>query len=93
MILKGEIIECTSESFQGKRGLVTTHVLTILDRTDGARLKNTVDFQLNEEQAQKFPVHENGKLAGKPIELGVTDIQPGFGGRMRLRGHVLSFKP
>lgn len=92
MILKGEIIEIYEDSYQGKRGQVKTHVLTVLDRTDGPRMKNTIDFRLSEEQASKFPVHENGKLQGKPIELGITDIQPGFGGRMRSSGTILQFK-
>ena len=31
-----------------------------------------------------------GKLTGKKCELAVTDIQPAFGGRLRMRGQILS---
>lgn len=92
MIVKAEIIDHSLDSYQGKRGMVNTHVLTLLDRTDGPRLKNTFDLLLTDEQATKFPVHENGKLTGKPIEIGVTEIQAGFAGRLRVRGQVLAFK-
>jgi hypothetical protein len=92
MLMKAEIVEHSIDSYQGKRGQVNTHVLTLLDRSEGARLKNTVDFMLTDEQASKFPVHENGKLQGKPIEVGINEIQAGFGGRMRIKGQILTFK-
>lgn len=90
MHMKAEIIELGKESYQGKRGQVNLPILTLLDRTTGVRLKNTVDMVLSEEQSAKLPTHENGKLAGQPIEVGISEISAGFAGRMRVRGEVLS---
>lgn len=92
MQMKAEIVEHSLDTYQGKRGQVNTHVLTLLDRSEGTRLKNTVDFMMTDEQASKFPVHENGKLQGKPILVGINEIQAGFGGRMRVKGLIIEFK-
>lgn len=91
MHMQAEVIELGTESYQGKRGLVKLPVLTLLDRTKGVRLKNTVDMVLTEEQAAKLPVHDNGKLVGKPCEVGLNELSAGFGGRMRVKGEFLSF--
>jgi len=89
MLMKAEIVELGVESYQGKRGQVTTPVLTLLDRSEGPRCKNTLDFMLTEEQSAKLPTHDSAKLAGKPIEVGITDIRNGFGGRMRIAGVIV----
>lgn len=90
MHMTAEIIELGKESYQGKRGQVNLPVLTLLDRTKGVRLKNTVDMILTEEQSAKLPAHD-GKLVGLPVEVGINDIAAGFAGRMRVRGEILSF--
>lgn len=90
MHMQAEIIELGTESYQGKRGLVKLPVLTLLDRTKGVRLKNTVDMILTEEQSAKLPTHENGKLVGQPVEVGINDIRAGFAGRSRVSGEILS---
>jgi len=89
MQMKAEIVELALDSYQGKRGLVQTHVLTVLDRSAGVRLKNTVDFMLTDEQSTKLPTQDNTKLQGMPVELGINDIRAGFGGRMRVTGTVI----
>lgn len=89
MQMKAEIIELGKESYQGKRGQVTLPVLTLLDRTDGPRLKNTVDMILSEEQSAKLPTHESAKLAGQSVIVGITDISAGFAGRMRVKGDLI----
>lgn len=90
MHMKAEVIELGKESYQGKRGQVNLPVLTLLDRTAGVRLRNTVDMILSEEQSAKLPTHENSKLVGMPIEIGINDISAGFAGRMRIKGEILS---
>ena len=87
--MKAEIIELGKESYQGKRGQVVLPILTLLDRTVGHRLKNTVDMVLSEEQSAKLPVHDV-KLQGQLVEVGITELQAGFAGRMRVRGEVLT---
>lgn len=90
MKMKAEIIELGKESYQGKRGQVTLPILTLLDRSEGPRLKNTVDFVLSEEQAAKLPTHETVKLQGQTCEVGITEFTAGFAGRMRCKGEMLS---
>lgn len=89
MHMKAEIIGLSKESYQGKRGQVNLPVLTLLDRTSGTRLRNTVDMILTEEQSAKLPNHGE-KLEGLPIEVGINDLSAGFGGRMRVKGELLS---
>jgi len=89
--MKAEVIDLGKESYQGKRGLVNLPVLTLLDRTQGTRLKNTVDMILTEEQSAKLPTHDPAKLAGTPVEVGINEISAGFAGRMRVKGEVISW--
>lgn len=91
MKMQAEIIDLGKESYQGKRGLVSIPVLTLLDRTNGPRLKNTVDFLLSEEQSAKLPEHDPKKLVGLPVEVGITELSAGFAGRMRVRGEILGW--
>jgi len=91
MQMKAEIISLGKESYQGKRGQVNLPVLTLLDRTQGVRLRNTVDMILTEEQSAKLPFHDDAKLAGQPVEVGINEISAGFAGRMRVKGELLSF--
>lgn len=89
MRLIGEIIACTEDSYTSKAGKqVKTFVLTVLDRGDLPRMKSTVDFMCRDDQAEKLPAHD-GKLAGKPIEIAVTEIGAAFGGRTRIRGEIV----
>lgn len=90
MQMKAEVIDLSVESYQGKRGQVKLPVLTLLDRSDGYRLKNTVDMILTEEQSAKLPAHETSKLQGQPIVVGITELAAGFAGRMRVRGEIVS---
>lgn len=89
MKMKAEILEYSSKSGQGHNGPYEMRSLTLLDRSEGPRLKNTVDFMLTVEQAAKLPTHEPAKLQGTTVEVGITEISQGFGGRMRLRGDLL----
>jgi hypothetical protein len=90
MQMKAEVIGLGTESYQGKRGQVNLPVLTLLDRTVGTRLKNTVDMILTEDQAAKLPTHDDSKLAGQLIEVGINDLSAGFGGRMRVKGIIVT---
>lgn len=93
MRLKAEVIAAEPTEFNTKRGRVATVTLTVIDR-DGdpmARLKNSMDYQLNQEtdELQKY----RDVKPGQGIELAVTGWQAGFaqqGGRYRLQGHIVS---
>lgn len=91
MNMQGEIISFGIDSYQGKRGQVNLPMLTLLDRSPGVRLRNTVDFMLEAEQAAKLPSHENKTLVGKPVLVGINDVAAGFGGRMRIKGDLLEY--
>lgn len=90
MKMQAEIISLATESYQGKKGQVNLPILTLLDRSEGPRLKNTVDFVLTEQQAAKLPTHDSSKLASMPCVVGITELSAGFAGRMRVKGEVLS---
>jgi len=90
MQMKAEIIGLTNESYQGKRGQVNLPLLTLLDRSEGPRLKNTVDMILTEEQSAKLPSHDSAKLAGVAVTVGITELSAGFAGRMRVKGELLT---
>ena len=50
----------------------------------GETLKNTFDYELQEGEMELY-----GKLRLKFVELAVNEFQPGFGGRLRARGHIV----
>ena len=83
------VVSDAPDEYRNKqKELVKTHMLALLDRCpSGAVLKNTFDYELKEEEKEKYA----GKLGGKIIELDVTDLAPLFqGGRLRARGHIHS---
>jgi hypothetical protein len=79
-----QIINERMESFTGKRGKVEQRVLSLLD-VDATPFLNTVDYVLGAEELKY-----SGKCQGKKIELAITNVQPAFGGRLRMQGHILS---
>jgi hypothetical protein len=81
-----EVLDHVVESYTGKRGKVEQTVLVLVDPEPVGRLRNTFDYLVTEEEAKKHST----KLTGKKCELAVTDIQPSFGGRLRMRGQILS---
>lgn len=69
------------ESFQAKSGQKKVRRVSVLDQSEHS-LINTVDWEPSETDADKLP--ELGKLKGKMITLGVTDMRPAFGGRLSI---------
>lgn len=85
MRANAQVINERVDSYTGKRGKVTQRVLSLLDVDPDYAFLNTFDYTLNEEEAGKH----SGKLAGKRIELAVTNFEPAFGGRLRARGSIV----
>jgi len=81
-----QVINERAESFTGKRGRVEQTVLSCLDVDPVHPFLNTFDYVLSEDETKKH----SGKIQGKRIELGVTNFEPAFGGRLRARGHILT---
>ena len=88
----GEIQSVAEDSYQGKRGQVKQHIVTVSDRGEAPRMRSNIDLMLTDDQAAKFPNHDS-KLVGKPITIAVMEMAAGFAGRMRIRGEILEFKP
>lgn len=79
-----EVLEELTESFVGKRGPKTIPLWVCLDRSPGKPLRNTFDYEVSEEEHETL----SGKVVGKTIELSISDIRLGFGGRARFKGQV-----
>ena len=83
------VVSDAPDEYKAKTGaVVKSHVLACQDVCQsGARLKNTFDYTLSEEEKDKFA----GKLLDKTIELDVNELSPApFGGRLRARGRIHS---
>jgi hypothetical protein len=81
-----QVINERAESFTGKRGKVDQTILSCLDLDAANPFLNTFDYVMSEDEIKKH----GGKIQGKKIELGVTNFEPAFGGRLRARGHILA---
>jgi hypothetical protein len=81
------VMEETSETYKGKNGEVTQSVVSLQDMDVHARLKNTFDYNLREEEKALA-----GKLRDKRITVDITEFQPAFGGRLRARGRIVNEK-
>lgn len=75
-----------ADSYDGKKGRVNTIILALddLDTSDQVML-NSVDYTLSDEEK----VLHAGKLGGRVIVLGIRDLTL-FGGRIRVRGKIMS---
>jgi hypothetical protein len=82
------IVQVVSESerpYMGKKGAGIERFLTLLDWDEKFTLKNTFDLVLSEEEFKAV----KGKYVRQCISVGITDLEPGFGGRLRARGVVI----
>lgn len=82
-----EVLEELSESFIGKRGPRTIPLWVCLDRCADGALRNTFDYEVNADEQEKFA----GKAARKTIEISISEIRVGFGGRVRFKGKLRKF--
>lgn len=82
-----EVLEELSESFIGKRGPRTIPLWVCLDRSADGALRNTFDYEVNDDEQEKFA----GKAKGKLLEVSISEIRVGFGGRVRFKGQLRKF--
>ena len=83
------VVSDQPDEYKSKTGvLVKSQVLSCQDLCpSGARLKNTFDYTLSDDEKEKYA----GKLVDKVIVLDVTELAPApFGGRLRARGRIHS---
>jgi hypothetical protein len=50
-------------------------------------LRNTFDYEVNADEQEKF----GGQATGKTVEISISEIRLGFGGRVRFKGQLLKF--
>jgi hypothetical protein len=86
MTIKAMVLSEVPDEYTGKRGLVKSQVLNLLDAEPGInRLAQTMQYTLTEEEKLKY----SGKLDNKVIALGVRQISL-FGAFVRVRGQIVS---
>ena len=87
MTVQCEVLEELTESFIGKRGPKNVPLWVCLDRCRDGALRNTFDYEVNADEQEKF----TGKVEGSFVELIVTEIRVGVGGRARSKGQLRKF--
>ena len=87
MTVPCEVLEELTESFIGKRGPKTVALWVCLDRSASGALRNTFDYEVSDDEHEKFA----GKATGKVVELSISEIRVGFGGRVRFKGYLRKF--
>lgn len=74
------------EHFNGKRGVGYT--LVCFDQDVENRLTNTFDYQVSDLDKDRHGDPETFK--NQVVDIAITGIESGFGGRMRMRGQILT---
>ena len=74
------------DKYNGKNGV--GHTLCCFDQDMDTRVNNTFDYNVSELDKDTFGDPEN--LKNQIIEVGLTELSAGFGGRIRTRGRILS---
>lgn len=87
MNLKCLCIEQRSDSYTGKRGLVTQQIITLMDISPQHRLLSTLDFVLRPEDVDQL---KGASLRDQHVEVAITALEIGFGNRLKARGHLLT---
>lgn len=85
MKVKVSVLGERVEQFQGKRGPVKQNILCLMDMDNENRLLNTFDYVMNDEEVEKL----SGKIKDKVIDVGITGLDAGFGGRLRAKGKLI----
>jgi len=84
MRVKGQVVGHRTDRWEGRRGMREQSILTVLDMDKDYRFENTFDYVLGEEETAKLPAMD------AVVDLAVTRIESGFGGRLRFRGKLLA---
>ena len=86
MTIKAMVLSEIPDEYTGKKGLVKSQVLNVLDAESGVnRLTQTMQYTLTEEEKLKY----SGKLDNKVINLGIRQVSL-FGATVRVRGQIVS---
>jgi len=88
MVVTGSVIDERDDSYDGKKGRVHVWCITVSENASEVNLLTNVDYNLSDEEQK---LHQ-GKLKGKVVSVGIRELNPGFGGRLRAKGKLLSVK-
>jgi hypothetical protein len=80
MLARFTVFDVQSDTYEGKKGSVNQTVYTLQDASEGAKLKQYVEFP----QADDAPKMKIGEV----IDVEITEIPMIFSGRPRIRGKV-----
>jgi len=83
MRVKVMVVGSRVDKWDGKRGAREQVLLTVMDIDKEHRLDNMFDYVVTEEERAKPPAVDT------IVELAVTHIEQGFGGRLRCKGKLL----
>jgi hypothetical protein len=84
MLGKFTVFDVQLDSYEGKKGSVSQTVYTLQDASEGAKLKQYVEFP----QPDTAPKMKLGEV----IDVEITEIPMIFSGRPRIRGIVRQHK-
>ena len=88
MRIKILVVDESTETWPAKNGKPAGEAkqLVCLDMEPhaGERMSNTFDYRLAEHEVQFF-----GSMRDRVVEIAITELTPGFGGRMKARGHLV----
>ena len=84
MRVKAMVIGSRVDKWEGKRGVREQPLLMVMDMDREHRLDNMFDYVLAEDEQAKPPTVD------ALVELAVTHIEQGFGGRLRCKGKLLT---
>ena len=83
MRVKAMVIGTRVDKWMGKQGMKEQPLLMVMDMDREHRLDNMFDYALAEDELTKPPAVD------ALVELAVTHIESGFGGRLRCKGKLL----
>jgi hypothetical protein len=87
--IKAAVIQERAEPFQGKRGSGVRHLLLCVDCDSETPLERTFDYLMQPDDVEKY----GSRLRDKIVMLGVRDLEPTFGGRIRIKGTLTVLSP
>jgi len=85
MRIKALVVGLRTDKWEGKKGERHQDLITVMDLDKENRLDQMVDFVVPD-GTDKVPAVD------AIVELGVSHIEPAFGGRLRLRGSIIAGK-
>jgi hypothetical protein len=85
MQVKAQVVGERREEFDGRRGEGVNHILLCVDCDIRTPLTNLFEYVMTREEAAEY----FGRLRDKIVMLGISELQPIFGGQFRAMGDLI----